>query len=828
LNRAFYGIRPLSTKDGRPTNAVYGLLSILTHHLEEINPDYAAVAFDLKAPNFRKQRFPYYKEGRHPTPPDLLAQFADAKEALRYLGFHILEKEGYEADDLLGTVSLMATDDVHCYVLSGDRDLLQLINPYVTVLLASTGETYRMDAAAFEEKYGIPVSSFVWLKALMGDSSDNIPGVPGIGEKTAVKLLQEFGTLEGIFENAETSSLSAGIKAKLAAGKDSAFDSLWLATIDKQVPLGLTLSDLAYHGIQKEALLQKCRDLELYRIIDKLALSPQDRPAPVVSSLQKGFTEGDAASLAALGPAFAVCREENGFSFTDGTTKILYRGSLGQAGFLFTGKRRVVCKDAKSWFYALDEAGLPTDLVLSDVSLYAYVVKTAWGQKDLAALAEEVLSVTFQPGLPGAAVIFALFDALRQKAKEQNALFLAEEVEAPLTRLLFRMEKTGFKADRPALEAYGKALAEKAVALADAVTETVGETFNLNSPKQLSEMLFGKLGLPAKGVRKTQNGYSTDADTLNDLRYAHPVVDMILEYRQVSKLYSTYAVGLTKVMKEDGRIHTDFKQTYTLTGRLSSAEPNLQNIPIRTPLGRELRGCFVPENPDYVLLDADYSQIELRLLAAFSGDENMIRAFSSGEDIHRKTAAAVFGVPLEEVTDDMRKSAKAVNFGIVYGISAFSLAGDLGISQKKAKAYMEGYFAEYPGIRSYLDGVVADAEEKGYTETMFGRRRDIPELASKSYMTKAAGKRVAMNSPIQGSAADVMKIAMINVEKRLLKEGFDARIVMQVHDELIVEVAKEQAEKAALCLKEEMEKAVSLPVRLTAETSIGNSWLTAH
>ncbi len=840
LNRAFYGIRMLTTKDGRPTNAIYGILNIVTHHLKDLSPDYAAVAFDLKAPNFRKKRFSYYKEGRHETPPELLAQFDDAKECLRLLGLKTLEMEGYEADDILGTLSTLACGEgYHAYVLSGDRDLLQLISPCVTVLLATTGDTVPYDRDAFYAKYGIEPSEFVDLKALMGDSSDHIYGVPGVGEKTALKLIKDFHSIDGVYEHLDDPSITKGLRAKLENGKESAYDSKWLATICREVPLGLTPEDIRYTGIDRGGLYAKCMSLELTQLVRKFGLSAQDAqdtiPEAACAEEEKENIEAavykDASAKELLqafpgGSAFAMAYEGE-LSFSDGTKHFLYNGTLSEIAPFFDGTRTVITYDGKKLLHRLWKEGVQTTFTPRDTMLLAYVAEGE-NQSGASPLFVRYLDTLPAEGEPVAAHLFRLNGVLTQKLQELGHTALAEDIELPLSPVLARMEHAGFRLDTAALEAYGKRLAEEIVLLSENIITLAGIEFNINSPKQLSEVLFEHLALPTKGLKKNKNGFSTDVDTLESLRRHHPIIDEILAYRKYSKLYSTYALGLLKVADENGVIHTDFKQALTATGRLSSAEPNLQNIPIRTALGKELRRVFIPKKETHVLVDADYSQIELRLLAAFSQDKNMCDAFLSGGDIHAKTAAAVFRVPETFVSDDLRSRAKAVNFGIVYGISAYSLSGDIGVSVGEAKHYMEGYFAEYPGIKEYLDRTVAEAEEKGYTETCFGRRRYIPELSSKIFAQRAFGKRVAMNSPIQGSAADIIKVAMVRVDRRLKQEGLDAHLVMQVHDELIAEAHVNDAERVRAILKEEMENAASLAVPLTVSTAVGKNWLEAE
>ena len=837
LNRAFYGIRPLTTKDGKQTNAIFGMLNILLRHIEALNPDYAAVAFDLKAPNFRKLRFPYYKEGRHPTPPELLSQFDDAKECLRLLGFHTLELAGYEADDILGTVAEMAKaePDTHAYVLSGDRDLLQLIDDRTTVLLASTGETVSYDSAAFTAKYGILPSEFVDLKALMGDSSDNIPGVPGVGEKTALKLMAEFHSLEGIYEHLDAQSISTGLRGKLENGKESAYDSRFLATICRQAPLGISFSELVYEGVHCDEMYSKCTELEFSQLIRKLNLLPcRDggscgdgcaAPSPALSVIR--LTAAEAIARLPSGRKLAL-DAENGLSLFDGEALYQIDGSLADLSPLLDGSRQVIVHDGKRLLHRLFEEGVRTSLVPLDVMLYAYVLNSGENAADPYALCLRHLKEAPTEGASLAPFLFRLEEKLAAAVEEEGVEHLLYDVELPLSPVLAEMEQNGFCIDTAALEAYGKRLAEEIACLSENIEALAGHPFNMNSPKQLSEVLFDELCLPTKGLKKNKNGFSTDADTLNSLRHAHPIIDSILAYRQFTKLHSTYVLGLLKAADEKGYLHTDFKQALTATGRLSSAEPNLQNIPIRTALGRELRRVFIPKEKDFVLIDADYSQIELRLMAAFSGDERMCGAFLEGADVHRRTAAAVFGLPEESVSDELRLRAKAVNFGIIYGISAYSLSGDIGTSVADAKRYIEGYFTEFPRVRAYLDDTVRSAEEKGYTTTCFGRRRYIPELTSSAFPQRAFGKRVAMNSPIQGSAADIIKIATVRVAKRLKNEVPDAHLVMQVHDELIAEARREDAARVCEILKEEMEKAASLAVPLTVSTGMGDNWLAAE
>ncbi len=837
LNRAFYGIRPLTTKDGKNTNAVFGMFNILYRQVEALRPDAVAVAFDLHAPTFRKERYPEYKAGRHPTPPELLEQFPYAKELLTLLGMHVIEREGYEADDLLGTVAAKGqAAGAHTYVLSGDRDLLQLISPETTVLLAGNAETISYKKQTFIDKFGVLPEEYVDMKAIMGDASDNIPGVPGIGEKGAQKLIAAFHSLDGIYENIDDPSIPKGQREKLLNGKESAYLSQFLARIYTEAPMKETLDDLRYTGIpDRGALYRFLRDMEFSAMIRKLGLSEKDLAAeeepgtPTPCKDAVCATDLQAKEIpSAVGMTFAVEEIDGHFVFATEDGK-LYRCAetspedLAPLAPLFQDDATVITFDGKRLLHRLAENGLPTDdLIPEDLHLMAYVIDP----QAVPATPEEAirLACASYPLTPLEAL--ASYPParrfLREKVEEMGGTQLLDRLELPLAPLLFRMERRGFALDTEALLRYGKTLSEDMAAVEARIYTLAGMDFNLNSPKQLGEVLFVHLGLPAK--KKTKSGYSTGADVLESLRHHHPIVADILEYRQLSKLYSTYIVGLHKAVAADGRLHTDFKQALTATGRLSSAEPNLQNIPIRTSAGRKLREFFVAKNDGYVLVDADYSQIELRLLAHISGDPVMTDAFLHGADIHSRTAAAVFGVPENAVPDELRKRAKAINFGIVYGIGGYSLSEDLGISVAEASHYIKAYKETYHGIAAYLDAVVEDAKEKGYTTTLFGRRRYIPELRGQTHMLREFGKRVAMNSPIQGTAADVMKIAMLRVDRRLAAEGLDAAIVMQVHDELIVESERSVADRVSLILREEMEAAATLSVPLPVEVAMGKTW----
>ncbi len=835
INRAFYGVRPLSNKEGFPTNALFGMVGILERNIEAVKPDFCAMAFDLKAPTFRHKMFDEYKAGRRPMPDDLRTQMPVAKDLASALGFTCLEKEGYEADDILGTLAALAdgSDDIEAYILTGDRDALQLISPRVHVLLLTNTETVDFTSEHFFEKYGVASTQFVDVKALMGDSSDNIPGVPGIGEKTALKLIAEHGSLDGVYEHLPTAVLTPSVRRKLEEGKDSAYLSQKLATIYKQVPIDTDTAAYAYNGFDRAELLRLFTRFEFNALIKRFGLL--DVPTPVLNEkfAPNGAQEMTpevapltAECLSALGSIIALDACQEGIFTANGTDVYKIFDKKVLEALLTDSSREIVCHDAKAVYKALEQQGITWRGCAFDTMLAAYVLNPAENGFDLPRLALTYLG----EGSLGAPLhlqtILALKKELEARIKKLSLEKLLYEIEMPLCRVLTDMELCGFAVDGAGLSAYGNQLSEVSKGLAERIYFSAGQEFNINSPKQLGEILFEKLGLPHG--KKTKTGYSTNAEVLEGLRHVHPIVEDILDYRQVTKLNSTYCEGLYKQIEDDGRIHTTFKQTGTATGRLSSAEPNLQNVPIRTDLGRELRRYFIAKNNNYLLIDADYSQIELRLLAAMANDAAMISAFAGGEDIHAATAARVFGVPADAVTPDLRKRAKAVNFGILYGMGAHSLSEDLHITMAEAREYIASYFAAYAGIDAYLKDVVSEAKEKGFVTTLFGRRRYIPELKMQNKNMQHFGERVAMNSPIQGTAADIIKIAMIRVAKRLAEEGLDARLVLQVHDELIVEAHKDIAAKAREILVEEMERAVTLSVALKVGVGEGENWYDSH
>lgn len=830
INRAYYGMRPLTTKSGKTTHAVYGMINIISRQLNALKPDYAAVAFDLKAPTFRHQMYDGYKAGRHATPEDLISQFPDAKECLSLMGLHILELAGYEADDIQGTVAKMAHSqpDTEGYILSGDRDLLQLIDDKVTVLLATNSDTKVMKRDSFHEEYGIEPELFVDMKALMGDSSDNIPGVAGVGKKTAQALIENFSTLEGIYENIEDKRISKGVREKLLRDKDNAYLSRTLARICTDVPLNMTLSDLERRPIDKSGLYKKFTELELNSLIVKFGLTESEEEEPKESTglvETKGlYTNCSAEKILEIVKSRFPIEILNSIVYISTENEhIAYSGELSDIKNIFENAE-IICFDGKALWHTLKAAGCElSGTRFIDLSLYAYALNPGGGSATPESLCEGFLGKTPVGGEPVESFFPELEKAMRKKVKEIEVDYILDNIELPLVNILAEIEHTGFMIDIEGMREYGSALLSLAGDLTGRIYMQAGREFNINSPKQLGEVLFEDLALPCK-KKKTKSGYSTDAQTLEELRQYSPIIDDILEYRQVTKLYGTYAAALPLVADENGRIHTDFKQALTATGRLSSAEPNLQNIPIRTKMGRQMRKYFIARE-GYSLVDADYSQIELRLLAHISGDYTMRESFISGEDIHTKTAAAVFGLPENEVTEEMRKRAKAVNFGIVYGIGGFSLAKDIGTSVAEATQYIKNYKMNYPDIDRYLEEVVRDAERDGYTTTAFGRRRYIPEIHSSNGNMRAFGKRVAMNAPIQGTAADIMKLAMLRVDSALKREGLDARIVMQVHDELVIEVNDAEIEKCREIVRREMESAAELSVPLTVDVTVGKNWL---
>lgn len=839
VNRAFYGVRPLNAPDGTPTNAVYGFLAILQKLFEGEAPDSLCVAFDLPAPTFRHEMYEGYKAQRKPMPEELAVQMPLLKETLDAMHIRRLEAAGWEADDVLGAVSAICEKSGWaCEIVTGDKDSFQLITETTSVLHVKSRmgqtETILYDRARFEEEYGFAPPLMVDLKALMGDASDNIPGVPGIGEKTALDLVRRYGRVADIYAGLDGLDIKDSVRKKLVAGRESAEMSYTLATISREAPVELKPEDASWSrdfGPELYAVLDR---LGFRRFIEKWGLAPapeavqetESRAMPELSALTAQEAEARIRAAETLGLALPG-DDLDSLSLCDGEAIFtLNWGELGEdynrlLRLVFSPEVKKSAHGVKDLMGLALAEGLGTEGFVFDTELAAYVLDPTESGYDLGKLTKRYLGAE----LPEARAALELMAPMRAKLAENGAEKLYFDIELPLCQVLAEMERAGFLVDRKALADFGESLTAGIDALQRGIWELAGHEFNINSPKQLGEVLFDELMLPAG--KKTKTGWSTNADILEKLIGKHPIIGDILEYRMLTKLKSTYADGLLKVISADGRIHTNFRMTVTATGRLSSTEPNLQNIPVRRELGAQIRRMFVAA-PGCVLVDADYSQIELRLLAHISGDETMQKAFKSGEDIHAVTASQVFGLPLSEVTPAQRSSAKAVNFGIVYGISAFSLAQDIKVSPAEARAYIDAYMQKYHGVREYMDRVIAEAKERGYVETLFGRRRPVPELKASNFNTRSFGERVARNMPIQGTAADIIKLAMVNVRRRLRAEGLEARLILQVHDELIAECPEREAERVAALLEEEMERAVTLSVPLTAEAHSGHSWAEAH
>ena len=841
LNRAFYGIRLLTTKEGLFTNGIYGFLTMLQKLLNETNPDAVAIAFDMRAPTFRHKEYAGYKAQRKGMPEELAQQLPNLKELLCLLGYRLVECEGFEADDILGTLAKTCADTGNeCVIATGDRDSLQLVAPSVSVRLAATKfgqpQVTLYDEAKIMEDYGVTPKQMIDIKAIQGDTSDNIPGVSGIGPKGAGELIQKFHDLDAIYEHIDTIEIKEGMRAKLIAGKESAYLSHMLGTIRTDAPVDTNLSDYVPAPCDSEGAARLMAKLEFFSLIEKMGLNAPAPQETAAASQQVEITENvDEASLLQTlrkqGRAdFLAEYPEGGLRLylnADGRVHILDNTNLIEQICGDTSIRKNT-HDCKPLFAALDAREKQLKNLGFDTMLAGYLLNPSASGYAPDRLAQEYGVAVPPQGENLAASLAggmtALTDKLTEEIAKKNQTELLQNIELPLAAVLAHMENIGFAVDADGIKSYGDTLQKQIDEIQSQIYESIGYEFNINSPKQLGDALFVKLGL--SHGKKTKSGYSTNAEVLEGLRYEHPAVELVLNYRSLTKLKSTYCDGLLKVIAPDGRIHSSFNQTETRTGRISSTEPNLQNIPVRTELGRELRRFFVARE-GWVLVDADYSQIELRVLAHVANDRNMIEAFLNNDDIHRSTAAKVFHMPENMVTPLMRSRAKAVNFGIVYGIGAFSLSKDINVTRKEAETYINDYLAHYSGIDQYMRQVVADAKERGYAETMFGRRRYLPELTSSNFNMRSFGERVARNMPIQGTAADIIKIAMIRVENRLEKEGLRARLILQVHDELIVEAPKEEAERAAKILTEEMEHAVSLAVPLTAEANIGKTWYDA-
>lgn len=826
LNRAFYGIRLLTNSKGFYTNAVTGFMNIYLKELDILKPDCAAVAFDMKAPTFRHKACDFYKANRKGMPDELAQQLPVIKELLKDLGIRTLELEGWEADDILGSVSKLFADRSHeVFVLSGDRDNLQLIRDGVTVRLATTKETLTFDRDKFFEAYGTEPINLIDIKALMGDSSDNIPGVAGVGEKTALSLIGTYGTIENLYENLESAPLSAGVKNKLTNGKDSAFVSKWLATISLDAPVSKNIDDYLFFERDNEAAAKLLTELEMFKLLDRLDLGDTqftlDDTVPEVSdSYKEAILDKKAIE--------AVSDKESFFAFDDNKLCVLCDGTVYETDdesimleYFESASEKVVfdAKDAYKFAFKRDRE-LKNVTFICDLAGYLLNSQASdYTAKNLSAAYHVAYSQDEKHHelltLP------RLKAALEAEIIATDMGYLLYEVEQPLCEVLASMEVLGVEVDALGIRSFGEVINKDIEKLQAEIYALAGKEFNISSPKQLGVVLFEDLGLPCK--KKTKSGYSTSAEVLEELSGVHPIISEILEYRTLTKLASTYVDGLLEVVCPDSRVRSSFKQTETRTGRISSANPNMQNIPVRKEIGRNLRKFFVAKD-SCVLLDADYSQIELRVLASMCGDENMIEIFHSGADIHTRTASQVFGLPEEFIDPDMRRAAKAVNFGIVYGIGAFSLSKDIGVSVQDADRYIKGYLANFPKVDEFMRSTVDEGIKNGYVKTLFERRRYIPELSNSNKNLQAFGKRAAMNAPIQGTAADIIKIAMVRVYKRLKKELPEAKLILQVHDELIIEAPEAVSDKAAVILQEEMRNAVSLKVPLVADVGVGKSW----
>ncbi len=865
LNRAYFGIRNLSNHEGTPTNAVYGFLSTLFKQEDEEKPDRIVVCFDVKEKTFRHKKFDFYKATRKPMEENLAVQLPLIKEVLDVLGIVRCEMAGYEADDLLGTISRRANEHGdECVVLTGDRDSLQLAGGGTVVRLVKSSQgktTYTSyTTEKFREEYGFDPIRLIDLKSLMGDSSDNIPGVKGVGEKSAMQLLHDFGSLDGIYEHIDDERIKKGVRTKLLADEQSARDSYWLATIDRSVPLELDVENLPEPKMDKAALYALLTRLEFDQFIRRLGLTEEQAPAAqlavpacrAVSSAFEAFTLLD--SLTESDRVFALTgKTVRVLCLMDGEEAYcLYADDMGEAwndvlARLFDGSINLALHDAKDTIKLLLQSGLDPRGISFDTALAAYLIDPTQSSYELPRLALACCNAMLpdldlddpaalsplggREATEGAAARYLaamreIFREMNDKIEQFGMRKLYYEIELPLERVLAEMENAGCAVAPEELRTFGERLETRIRDLVDGIYQDAGAEFNINSPRQLGEVLFERLGLPAP--KKTKTGYSTSAEVLERLRDEHPIIAHILEYRRLTKLKSTYVDGLLAVVDtKDNRIHTHFQQMVTATGRLSSTDPNLQNIPVRTELGRELRRMFVAPDKDHVLIDADYSQIELRVLAHISQDKHMIGAFVAGQDIHAATASKVYHLPLDEITSAMRSSCKAVNFGIVYGISDFSLAQDIGVSRKEAAEFIKTYLDSYPGIENYMTNIKQTAREQGYVTTLFGRRRAVPDIDSKNFNVRSAAERIAMNTPIQGTAADIIKIAMVRVRDRLKREGLESRLILQVHDELILEAPLREKDAAAKILTEEMENAFKMDAPLVAEANCGASWYEA-
>lgn len=838
INRAFFGVRALSTQSGQPTNAIFGFLNILLKLKKDWEPDQIVFTFDRHAPTFRHKQYDQYKANRKGMPQELFCQMQPLKDILAALGYAIVELDGYEADDLLGTLSRLAGEQGgSCVIATGDRDSFQLVSDTTTVCLVKTKEQIAYTPKKIREDYGVAPKQMIEIKALMGDTSDNIPGVKGIGEKTAVSLIQQFGSLDELYAHLEQAKLTPRVKKLLAEGKENAYLSRELGTICLTAPVEQDLSAYAQKPENREELYRLLTGLELFSMLPKFGLEQGEyTAAPAEMTNRIEYTLAAPESLEEAKQDLAGL-ETVDYLLTD--SGLLVMGKSTVYSFALTASQAfealVLDSDkpkrtfkAKPSYKLARSLGKPLDTVW-DGELAAYLLSVSSKGYEIGQLAVKYLpQLEFVGPEQGRemAILPHLCPALEKLVREQQMEFLLTHIELPLCRVLAQMEQDGFGVDAKALEEYGKELSAQAEELKAKLFDYAGHEFNPNSTKELGKVLFdpNELGLPP--LKKTKTGYSTSAEVLERLRGNHPIIQTLLDYRKLTKLTSTYTTGLLKVIGQDGRVHSTFNQTETRTGRISSTEPNVQNIPVRTPQGSRLREFFVPRE-GWVLVDADYSQIELRLLAHIADDQHMLQAFRDGEDIHRRTASQVLGIPASQITPQQRSSAKAINFGIVYGISAFSLSQDIHVSVPQAKAYIDAYLANFSGVAKYMTDIVEFAKEHGYVETLYHRRRELGDIRSSNHNVREGAKRIALNTPIQGTAADIIKLAMVRVHRRLEQEGLQARLILQVHDELIVECPPQEEESVKKLLKEEMEHAADLKVKLEVDVHSGKNWLAA-
>ena len=831
INRAFFGVKPLTTREGLYTHAIYGFLNILERMEKEEQPEAICVAFDLHGPTFRHLKYEGYKANRHGMPEELAMQMPVMKDILRAMNIPIYECSGWEADDVIGTVGKICSNNGwECVIVTGDRDSLQLIDEHVHVklVISKPGQTTATlyDQETFREEYGFAPQKLIDLKALMGDSSDNIPGVAGVGPKTAKELLAKFGSLDGVYENINDSSIRPKLREKLEKDRENAYLSYDLATIRPEAPIDFAPRDAIVQPYNRPALYELFQKLEFVRLIDKYGLrGAAAEAAPKREAKAEKLPRAEAMPRDTAGCAVCLTGDGSiGLAWESGVcvlTPLEARmGSVDLSG------KQLILHDSKSTMHRLENMGIAFGSCIFDTALAAYDLNPSQSDYPVSKLATTFLgaSVEDEDAAGCAEALWQLRPILEEELEKNGMTALYRDLELPLCQVLYKMENRGISIDRDQLEQFGTMLAQRIADCEALIYSYSEEKFNINSTRQLGELLFEKLALPP--VKKTKTGYSTNAEVLEKLKDQHPIVPAIMDYRMLTKLKSTYADGLMKVIEEDGRIRTTLQNLVTATGRLSSSEPNLQNIPVRTDLGAEIRKMFVPK-PGCVLVDADYSQIELRVLAHIAGDEVMQKAFCEGLDIHTATAAQVFHVPMEAVTSLQRRHAKAVNFGIVYGISEFSLAEDIGVSRYEAREYIDNYLTNYRGVRTYMKQVVENARELGYTQTLYGRRRYIPELKSSNFNVRSGAERIALNTPIQGTAADLIKLAMIRVEQALNADFPEAQLLLQVHDELIVECPEEIAPQVAERISKEMQNVAQLSVPLTAEAKFGKSWYDA-